>query len=68
MKKETLIVMVKLVVDTSLQTTEQTALEIREKLKMKMVESKSVTVLEAHMIGCMTPDESGDDEAVMFVN
>ena len=68
MKRETLIVLVKLVLDTSLKTTNETVLEVRDKLKMKMVESESVNILEAHMVGCMTPDEPEDDEAVMFVN
>ncbi|MFI5452250.1 hypothetical protein ACHMWN_08845 [Pedobacter sp. UC225_61] len=56
MKRETLVVIVKLVLDTSLPSTEETALELRKKLKMKMMDSEQVKVLQAELIGCVAPD------------
>jgi hypothetical protein len=56
MKRETIVVLVKLVLDTNFETTEQTALEIRGKLKMKMMDSKDVEIIGAHLIGCVAPD------------
>ncbi|MES2653300.1 MAG: hypothetical protein V4663_16285 [Bacteroidota bacterium] len=60
MKRETLVVLVRLVLDTNFESTEQTALEIRGKLKMKMMDSKDVNLLEANLIGCVAPDALGD--------
>lgn len=68
MKRETLIVMVKLVLDTSCRDTAETALELREKLKLKMMDSERVNLLEANLIGCMTPDLPEDDHGVALVN
>lgn len=68
MKKETLIVMVKLVVDTSYRDTAETALELRDKLKLKMIDSERVNLLEAKLIGCMAADSPDDDQGVALVN
>lgn len=68
MKRETLIVMVKLVLDTSCKDTTETAFELRDKLKLKMIGSEKVNLLEANLIGCMSPDPPEDDHGVALVN
>lgn len=68
MKKETLIVMVKLVLDTSCRDTAATALELRDKLKLKMMDSERVNLLEANLIACMAADLPEDDHGVALVN
>jgi hypothetical protein len=63
MKRETIVVLVKLVLDTKFEKIEQTALEIKGKLKMKMMESNNVEILEAHLLGCVAPDGFGDSKS-----
>ena len=60
MKRQTLVVLVKLVLDTSLQAKAETALEVRDKLKMKMIESENVKLLEAQMLGCIVSEDAAD--------
>ena len=54
--RSSVVVIVKLVLDTSLPSTEETALELRKKLKMKMIDSEQVKVLEVELIECVAPD------------
>ena len=61
MKRETIVLMVKLVLDTSL-TAKQTGLEIKDKLKVKLEGCQAVELLEADLLGCIISEPIGQGE------